>query len=295
MNKDKTSGSRWIWLSVLVLFICASLSAVILIDVLGLYLADDSGAIPLIPASVMPSADGDHGAASIQTVLAGSQISQHGTASPMNPGFEAGDDNTVWTTDTHVEIFRVSYENGEQVITVNSDDGDKVIAPGTENSYTFKLKNTGGVALDYTVSVDVYFTPEDISIPITGRISRYDGQWIAGDGNTYVGVTELDGAADKATLAADKYTYYTLDWIWPFESGNDEHDTLLGNMATEKDLTLTVVIKTTAAVNDNPGSGGGISAPQTGDNVNVIVWLVLLILSFVSLTALVFAKKRKTA
>ena len=134
--------------------------------------------------------------------------------------------------------------NGEKVITVNSGNGDKVIAPGTENSYTFKLKNTGNVALDYTVEVDAYFTPADIEIPITGRLNRYDGTWVIGGKDEYAKVPVLDTAEDNATLGAGKYTYYTLDWLWPFESGNDELDTMLGNLAVDQELTFTIVIKT---------------------------------------------------
>ena len=105
-----------------------------------------------------------------------------------NPGFEVSDDNTVWTTNTQVEIFKLSYENGEANITVQSSDGEKVFAPGTENSYTFKLKNTGNVALDYTVDIDAYFTPGETVIPITARVNRYDGKWLVGSGDSYVDI-----------------------------------------------------------------------------------------------------------
>ena len=215
------------------------------------------------------------------------------TQSAKNPGFEAGDDTAVWTTDTQVEIFRVSYVNGEQVITVNNDSGDKLIAPGTENSYTFKLKNTGNVALDYTVELEAYFTPADISIPITGRLNRYDGTWIVGGKDEYERVSVLDAAEDKATLGAGKYTYYTLDWLWPFESGNDEWDTILGNLAVDQDLLFTVVIKTTATESSNPNGGGGITPPQTGDNTNLTLWIVLAVISFVIMMLLLFVKTRR--
>ena len=29
-------------------------------------------------------------------------------------------------------------------------------------------------------------------------------------------------------IEADSSTGFTLEWCWPFESGNDEYDTLLG-------------------------------------------------------------------
>ena len=182
-------------------------------------------------------------------------------------------------------LWRVSYENGEKAITANSNNGEKIFAPGTENSYTFKLKNTGDVALDYAVAVDVFFTPRDIVIPITGRLSRYDGKWIAGGLESYVEIQALDAAEDRDSLGAGKYTYYTLDWLWPFESGNDELDTWLGNLAVEQDLSLTIVITTTATDSADPNDGSGITPPQTGDESNMIPWILA---SFCSLLMMIF-------
>lgn len=208
----------------------------------------------------------------------------------FRPGFEAGDEKGVWDTQTQVDIFRISYENNDRVVTVNSDNGAKLIAPGTENSYTFKLKNTGNVALDYTVELDAYITPADIYIPIRGRLSRYDGTWIVGDRDRYETVSVLDTASDKATLGAGKYTYYTLDWQWPFESGDDAWDTHLGNLAVNQDLVFTIVIKTTAEANTDPSSGGGITPPYTGDDSNMTLWIALAVGSFVVLLLLLFTR-----
>ena len=293
MQKSNRLKSKRIWLSVLVIFICVTASTVVLASKISSYLLDDTGAIPLISeiredtATVNTTQNAD-----VQSNTSSETVSSQ-PQSCKNPGFEASDDTAVWTTDTQVEIFRVSYVNGEQVITVNNDNGDKLIAPGTENSYTFKLKNTGDVALDYTVSVDAYFTPGDIVVPITGRISRYDGQWVVGDKNTYADVKALDGAEDKDTLSAGRYSYYTLEWLWPYESGNDALDTLLGNMAVDQDLIFTVVITTTAAESEDSHAVGGLKSPQTGDTSNIILWLVLLTVSFVGLMFLIFLPRRR--
>lgn len=299
MSKKNNSKMKWIWLSALILFVCAAATAIAFFNRLGSFLLDDEGAISLITDSTQPAEDGLNEGENHQTTdataandpapgdttgmpddsSASSEIPQT-TQPPRNPGFEASDSKTVWNTETQVEIFRVSYVNEEQVITVSSDNGEKVIAPGTEIAYTFKLKNTGNVALDYTVEIDAYFTPADIPIPITDRLSRYDGTWIVGDGDAYESVSVLDAAEDKATLGAGKYTYYTLDWLWPFESGNDEQDTMLGNLAVDEDLLFTIVIKTTATESADPNSGGGITVPKTGDNTNITLWLVLAVSAF---------------
>ncbi len=298
MQKLGIGKYRRIWLSVLVLFVFVAVSIFILASRIGGFLLDDSNAIPLISenTSVISGEDSSdkentqpsHTESKTSTPAA----TQQATQSPKKSDFVASDEQKVWSTDTKVEIFRVSYVNGEQVITVNSDNGDKLIAPGTENSYTFKLKNNGDAALDYIVKVDAYFTPGDIVIPITGRLNRYDGKWIAGNGENYVNVSALDAAEDKATLGAGKYTYYTLDWIWPFESGNDELDTKLGNLATEQDLVFTVVITTEAAESSDPDNNGGILLPHTGDDSSLILWVILAIVSFVLIFYPLIGKRR---
>lgn len=315
MAKPNNRKTKWIWLSVLILLVCVAATTIAFLSRLDSFLLDDEGAISLItgntlgtdnstdetedtqgsgttatqaPATEQEPTNNSNTTGTQETEPATYATTPHNTEPPKNPGFEASDDNTVWSTNTQVEIFRISYVNGEQVITVNSDDGEKVIAPGTENSYTFKLKNTGDVTLDYTVEMDAYFTPADIEIPITGRLNRYDGKWVVGGKDEYAKVPELDTAEDNGTLGAGKYTYYTLDWMWPFESGNDELDTKLGNLAVEQDLTLTIVIKTTATESNSPYDNSGITPPQTGDNSNIALWTILAVSSFAMMMFLIF-------
>lgn len=45
----------------------------------------------------------------------------------------------------------------------------------------------------------------------------------------------------------------------------------------------------------NPGTPGDPNAPQTGDNSNVILWLILMISSFIGLVVTIILRKRKTA
>lgn len=319
MAKPNNSKTKWIWLSVLILLVCVAATTIAFVSRLDSFLLDDEGAISLITennsgmddstdetedtqgsgttATQAPTTEqeptNNSDTTGTSTNSSTADTTPQATQPPKKPGFEASDDNTVWSTNTQVEIFRVSYVNGEQVITVNSDNGDKVIAPGTENSYIFKLKNTGNVALDYTVEIDAYFTPANIEIPITGRLNRYDGAWVIGGKDEYEKVSVLDTTVDKATLGAGKYTYYTLDWLWPFESGNDELDTMLGNLATEQDLTFTIVIKTTATESSDPYDDSGITPPQTGDNTNLTLWIVLAFSSFAMMMFLLFYQNKE--
>ena len=313
MAKSNNSKTKWIWLSVLILLVCVAATTIAFLSRLDSFLLDDKGAILLITEDtsgtddITDETEDTQGSGTTATqaptteqeptnnsdITGTPSTASQATQPPKKPGFEASDDNTVWSTNTQVEIFRISYVNGEQVITVNNDNGDKIIAPGTENSYSFKLKNTGNVALDYTVELDAYFTPADIEIPINGRLNRYDGTWVIGGKDEYAKVSVLDTAEDKATLGAGKYTYYTLDWLWPFESGNDELDTMLGNLAVDQDLTFTIVIKTTATESSDPYDDSGITPPQTGDNTNLTLWIVLAVSSFAMMIFLLFYQNKE--
>jgi hypothetical protein len=186
----------------------------------------------------------------------------------------------VWSTNTKVDIFHLTYKNNEGVITVNSDKGKEVIAPGTENIYDFTLKNNGNIAVDYKMNVKAYVTPDDISIPVYARLSRYDNKWLLGSKENYSPVLKLNGVNDASALEANSFAEYSLQWQWPFEQGDDEYDTLLGDRAVNEDITLTVEIETVAVADysqqweqSNKQNG---TTPQTGDNSNLYLYIALM-------------------
>ena len=205
---------------------------------------------------------------------------------PKDPIFEVEDENTVWEGQTQVEIFRVSYENGEGKITVQSGKGDKVIAPGTSNDYAFTLKNTGKESLDYTLEMEAYFSNEEFAIPVVVRLLDYQGTYLLGDGDNYTDVLDLNQVNESGSLSAGYIAPYTLQWQWPFE-GDDAYDTLLGNMAVDEDLTLTIVIRTVAEY----GGEGGMP-PYTGDS-GMMVWAIVMVASFAGLLLILLLGKDK--
>lgn len=304
----------------LILLVCAAVSTSVVLSRMNVFLLDDEGAISIISDETTSGKDflsekneepsGIPGEGEAQQPVSENQNPgntsgggnagiQSGSTAPdfhANPGFMVIDENDViWGTETEVEIFKVSYENGEGNVTVKSDNGEKVVAPGTENSYTFKLKNTGNVPVRYWLDIDAYITPGDNMIPIESRVNRYDGEWIVGGQKVWVDVPVLDAAEDAGTLGSGKYTYYTLDWRWPFESGNDEYDTFLGNLAADgEDITITIVIKTVATATDDPGRDDGITPPDTGDNSIISLWIALAVGSVVLIMILlIFLYKEK--
>ena len=48
MAKPNSSKTKWIWLSVLVLFVCVAATAIAFFSRLDMFLLNDTGAIPLI-------------------------------------------------------------------------------------------------------------------------------------------------------------------------------------------------------------------------------------------------------
>lgn len=175
MAKPNNSKTKWIWVSVLVLLVCVVATATAFFHRLDSFLLDDKGAISLITDNTSKTDDNIDKTENTQGSNVDNRPTSQVVQSTKNPDFEAGNDDNVWNTTTQVELLRVSYVNGEQVVTVKSENGDKVIAPGTENSYTFKLKNTGNVALDYTATLETKFSATNIEIPVTVRMNRYDG------------------------------------------------------------------------------------------------------------------------
>ena len=139
------------------------------------------------------------------------------------------------------QVFKAFYdENGE--VTVQSSNGldTNVIAPGTSNQITFKVDNTTKRIFYYSVKMYASFSNSEVELPIKVSLKRYDGKYIYGssENNSYVG--NFVDVKDEFALKPNRYSYYTFEWEWPFESGNDELDTLLGNMTVEEPLTLTV-------------------------------------------------------
>lgn len=213
-------------------------------------------------------------------------------AAPQNfkPGFEVEDANGLWVAETPVEIFKITYANGESKVTVNGN-GDKVIAPGTENAYSFTLKNTGNVQLKYTMSTEVLFSDPELHLPVQVRMKNYDGQYLCGSAEGMEHASVLNTVSDTATLDAYSNAVYSLEWEWPFESGGegDVHDTLLGDTATERDISMTVIIRTRAEADYNEYSPntGGYDLPRMA-----AVAVGFLLLLMIVLVGLVLLKKK---
>ena len=211
----------------------------------------------------------------------------------LDPEITVHDDVRTWETETKVDIFKIVYENGEAVVTVDGM-GDKVIAPGTGNEYTFYLKNTGNVMLDYKLEIEAFFTPDTQPIPVEARLKGYDGTYLLGAEDSWADVLELNQVKDKASISVNRYAYYTLEWQWPYESGDDAYDTLLGNLAVDEDLTLTIVIKTVATGEDMETEFFKVPTVTTGDNAMLSGWIALAAVSMLLIVLYIIIRKKRS-
>lgn len=217
-------------------------------------------------------------------------------AAPMllaNPGFEAKDENTVWSGETDVEIFSISYDNETGETTVRSQNDAKVLAPGVGDSYSFELENTGNVSLDYTLEMDAWFSDTEYPIPVVVSVENGGGEWLLGSGEEMVDVLRLSEVKEAGTIAAGFVRGYTLHWEWPFEV-DDVYDTMLGNLAVDQDITLTIQIRTTAMYSEDPNAPGG-DHPATGDTAQVGMYAVLMVASLAGILILLLNTRKEEA
>ena len=289
-KKQKRSLLFWFVFLLTVSVIATSILTTMLMDK---YYFDASGAIDISPNNPLAQqeqqqeteAESEGSGEEIQVNTESGTVKPAST--PKNPNFEASDaESGVWTTNTKVDIFKSSYTNKQGQMTVKSDDGDKVIAPGTSNSFVFKLANTGNVPLDFNLDIDAK-TTDGYELPIKVRLYRHDNTWLLGDDDTWMFIPQLDGAEDNATMAAGSYFYYTLEWEWPFES-DDSYDTATGNIAVDEDISLTLVIHTSAEESNGPNGGMGIRIPDTGDTTSLVIWGTIAALSLIIVIILIF-------
>lgn len=112
------------------------------------------------------------------------------------------------------------------------------IQPGSEGVYTFTIKNTENVPVQYTLDLKEMYNDEAIiDFPIRYKLKM---------NNEYIGdsvVTWLDGnelVFSQLIIPAKSNTDFSLEWEWPFENGKDPEDTDFGIDNGKYSLFLTI-------------------------------------------------------
>lgn len=200
-----------------------------------------------------------------------------------------GPTETAWLTITELELFCLSYENGEGKVTVNSSNGDNVVAPGTSHSFTFALQNTSEFGLDYDIEVEAYFEINggNENVPVEIRLWDYSGNYLIGTPDEFEDLADVNVATGEGSISAGYIAPYVIEWQWPFE-GDDVYDTFLGDyfIETEAQVSFVMEIRTIA----EKGGEGGL--PGTGDR-SLVVPVAAMGLSTAALLFMVIPWKRK--
>ena len=241
--------------------------------------------------------DSDTPSANEQTTSSGNNgqsDSSNQSAEKHNPEFHM---------DAEEEIFKLSYDETGKITVIGAEgNGNKLIAPGTSNVYQFTLANTGDVALDYTLTMEAYITGTELWIPVNVRVWDYTNKYFLGSSDSMVDVLELNTVNESAELGAGRYAVYNLEWEWPFEHGDDEYDTMLGNLAVDEDIVLHININTVAEYDEEPENpnAGLVNPPNTGDNSQILLLCLLCVGSFAGFCGMIFAviksdRKKKQA
>lgn len=210
------------------------------------------------------------------------------TLKKYNPSFKVVDADKTWEAVNDINIFKIAYDNVTGDITVDGV-GDKVIAPGTSNSYYFELVNDGDCGVDYSVIMNATLSNNVTSIPVEVKLSDYTGRYLVGSETTWNDVLDIKDIKEEGQLSSGNKMRYNFSWQWPFESGNDEYDTFLGNLAVNEDITLTITINTLATANVD--AVGGV---ETGDNSQIMTYAIIAGVAGCAMLLLLFmGKKRK--
>ena len=292
MSEKRKSKNAVVWVLLAILLICAAASLAVLFSrVSGFSHVELHNVISLTKS-------GGNTNVTVITGTVGNAANEPSSAQSGNSSFIAYDDKTVWQSETEVEIFRLSYENGEGSIIVKSEDGaDKLIAPGMSNKYEFTLENNGDTALDYNLTMEAWVEGTALHLPVKACVRDYTNKYLLGSEDRKEDVLELNTVNEDSVLGSGRYASYTLEWEWPFEQGIDEYDTMLGNLAVDGDLTLNIRIKTMAVYDETPDdpkvSQSGMSSPKTGDNMPVVPLTACLAAAAVIAAVSCFVKRNQ--
>ena len=107
----------------------------------------------------------------------------------------------------------------------------KIIAPGSKNSYQFRVANRN----DFAVLVDLTTAEtNEYGVNMRYKLLR-DGAYVVGDANNYAAVSEL--AVRELVIPAGGEVNFQLDWMWV----DSEGDTAAG-VALRADYSLSLKV-----------------------------------------------------
>lgn len=204
-----------------------------------------------------------------------------------NPSVEVGDGEGVWESGREVNIFKANYVNGKGETTVVSQDGTKLIAPGTLTTYKFSMYNNGNMAVVYETDLDFTLKigdeiQSDYVFPLKARLSTENGYYLIGGETEWEDVENATLSKHVSVLGSRSYETFVLELLWEFDGGNDALDTMYGDTSVEKGVSLTLGINTYAEEHIDPAATGGtrVDIDENGAHGGALrlLWIILLIL-----------------
>lgn len=133
-------------------------------------------------------------------------------------------DDLGWYTHNNLNIFSNPAYKGEAII-----------APGSENSYEFIIRNKVNKKVKYKLEFD---ETSEQKINMKYRLKR-NGEYLIGNENTWVSYSELN--TRELEVNYNKADDYILDWKW-FDG---ENDNLIGKLQNDYTLSITLSAITT--------------------------------------------------
>lgn len=173
---------------------------------------------------------------------------------------------------------------------VQSDDGEKVFAPGTGGGSIVRLNNKAKAAVTYTAVL--YAIKSSDTLPVYAGLS---GNGFV-DTDTYPlpdGVNPVNVIrAVKGSLGASAIQDFDIDWLWTFEEDKDRDllDTYLGDKAAAGDAD-DMTVGFYLVVEDRSGA----TVPTTGGGSSIMKgYLVFMGLSLLLLGLVLIDRRRRS-
>ncbi len=189
-----------------------------------------------------------------------------------------------------IDVFSINYKNSSGEIVVKGANGDKVIAPGTDVSYTIRLRNVDKYALDYRLEPGLTFNSLQ-KLPILVRIIDPDDNYILGSATEWAPLEEIGDVYYTGILKKNETVEYVFQWMWPFESGNDAFDTSLGDVSDN--IELNVSFELSAVANTNVDVNGGLVPSGMARNLALLIAAILLFIIMILLIASIVKRHGK--
>ena len=189
----------------------------------------------------------------------------------------------------NIDVFSIYYENEQGDITVKGNNGEKVIAPGTDVSYTIRVRNADRFALDYFFEPRLVFTSA-YELPLLVRIIDPDDNYILGSASEWATLEELNGVSHKGMLERSESAEYVFQWMWPYEGDSDAFDTSLGN--SELNIGLSVSFEIGASANTEISANGGLVPSGMAKNIGLLLAAIVLAAALALLILSVIKRER---